>query len=174
MKTIAAVLTALALPSLALAGAPEPRRPIDIDRFMGRWYEIVRTPNDGQKNCHAASQIWSQRPDGTFDIAQTCRKGSPSGPVRKVDTRARILDPNTNAKFEASFFGGLLKRKYRVIDRSDDYEWMIASTSDGDFVALLSRQPAMSRGDVSSLIRRMRALGFTANKLEIVAGASHP
>ncbi|WP_269713301.1 lipocalin family protein [Caulobacter sp. NIBR2454] len=174
MKMFVAVLTALALPSMALAGAPEPRRAIDIDRFMGRWYEIVRTPNDGQKNCHAASQVWSQRPDGTFDIAQTCRKGSPNGPVRKVDTRARILDPKTNAKFEASFFGGLLKRKYWVIDRSDDYDWMIASTSDGDFVALLAREPGMPHGDVSALIRRMRALGFTANKLEVVAGASRP
>ncbi|MDG2523475.1 lipocalin family protein [Caulobacter segnis] len=169
MRTLAAMMVAFALPAAAFAAAPEPRKPIEIDRFMGRWYEIVRTPNDGQKNCHSASQLWSQRPDGTFDIAQTCRKGSPSGPLRLVETRARILDPGTNAKFEASFFGGLLRRKYWVIDRSDDYGWMIASTADGDFVALLSRQPTMPDGQVQALIARMRSLGFVKNQLLIVA-----
>ncbi len=168
MRTLAAIFAAVAVPGLALAAAPEPRKPIEIDRFMGRWYEIVRTPNDGQKNCHAASQLWSQRPDGTFDIAQSCRKGSPDGPVRLVQTKARILDPGTNAKFEASFFGGLLRRKYWVIDRSDDYGWMIASTSDGDFVALLSRQPSMPDRQVQALIARMRSLGFVKNQLLIV------
>lgn len=168
MRTLAALMVAMALPSVALAAAPEPRKSIEIDRFMGRWYEIVRTPNDGQKNCHAASQLWSQRPDGTFDIAQTCRKGSPTGPLRSVETRARVLDPGTNAKFEASFFGGLLRRKYWVIDRSDDYGWMIASTSDGEFVALLSRQPSMPDGQVQALIGRMRSLGFVKNQLLIV------
>jgi len=151
--------------------APEPRRSVDIDRFMGRWYEIVRTPNNRQKNCHAAHQVWTRKANGTFDIDQVCHLGDRDGPARHVDTAARIVDPSTNAKFEASFFGGLIRRQYWVIDHGDDYAWMIASTSDGKFVALLARTPGLSPPRLSSLRARMRALGFN-NDLEEVGAQS--
>ena len=152
--------------------APEPKRAIDVDRFMGRWYEIVRTPNNRQKNCHAAHQVWARKPDGGFDIDQVCHAGDRDGPARHVDTAARIVDTTTNAKFEASFFGGLIRRQYWVIDHGDDYGWMIASTSDGKFVSLLARTPGLPLARLSSLKTRIRALGFD-NKLEDV-GARAP
>ena len=48
-----------------------------------------------------------------------------------------MLDPPINAKFEASFFGGLFHKDYWVLDHADDYSWMIASTASGDYVAAL-------------------------------------
>nr|WP_295106537.1 lipocalin family protein [uncultured Caulobacter sp.] len=165
---LAAVLAIAATPALA-ERAPEPRRVVDIDRFMGRWYEIVRTPNNRQKNCHAAYQVWSRKANGAFDIDQVCHVGDRDGPARHVDTAARIVDPTTNAKFEASFFGGLIRRQYWVIDHGDDYGWMIASTSDGKFVALLARTPGLSAARLATLKARMRALGFD-NPLEDVGG----
>jgi apolipoprotein D and lipocalin family protein len=164
-------MTVVAMPVHA-ATAPEPRRPIDIDRFMGRWYEIVRTPNNRQKNCHGAYQVWSRKADGAFDIDQVCHVGDRNGQARHVDTAARIVDPATNAKFEASFFGGLIRRQYWVIDHGDDYGWMIASTSDGKFVALLARTTGLPAARLSALKARMRVLGFD-NALEEV-GAKVP
>lgn len=159
----------LALAAMApVPGAPEPRRALDLDRFMGRWHEIVRTPNDNQRNCHAAYQVWARKPGGGFSIDQVCHRDSAKGPERHFATHARVVDPTTNAKFEASFFGGLLRRQYWVIDHADDYGWMIASTADGKFVALLARSPGVPEPQLSALERRMRALGFTANKLERV------
>lgn len=166
---LAAVLAAS--PALAENG-PEPRRAIDIERFMGRWYEIVRTPNNRQRNCHGAYQVWARKRDGTFDIDQVCHAGDRNGPARHFDTAAKIVDPATNAKFEASFFAGLIRRQYWVIDRADDYGWMIASTSDGKFVALLARTPGLPPARLAVLKARMRALGFD-NALEDV-GASAP
>jgi len=165
--SFAAVLV-LAMPSLALAApGPEPRRAIEIDRFMGRWYEIVRTPNDRQRNCHGAYQVWTRAPKDAFQIDQVCHAGSRQGPERHVATAARIVDPSTNAKFEASFFGGLIRRQYWVIDHGDDYGWMIASTADGKFVALLARAPGLPNAKLAALKARMRALGFD-NRLEDV------
>jgi apolipoprotein D and lipocalin family protein len=163
----AVVALAMAVTPACAETAPEPRRSVDIDRFMGRWYEIIRTPNNRQKNCHAAHQVWTRKADGAFDIDQVCHLGDRNGPARHVDTAARIVDPATNAKFEASFFGGLIRRQYWVIDHGDDYGWMIASTSDGKFVALLARTPGLAPPRQSSLKARMRALGF-ANALEEV------
>lgn len=143
----------------------EPRRPIDIDRFMGRWYEILRTPNNHQRNCWAASQVWSRRDDGRFTIRQTCHRGSASGRVENFDTTARVLNAPQNTKWEASFFGGLIRQRYWVIDRADDYSWMIATTADGEFPALLSRSPTMSAAETARLRRRMAELSLPTAQL---------
>lgn len=149
----------------ASADAPEPRRTLDLDRFMGRWYEILRTPNDHQRDCWAASQVWSRRAANDFSIVQSCHQGSRSGSVRTFNTRARVIDSTTNAKFEASFFGGLIRQRYWVIDIAPDYSWMIASTADGRFPALLSRNPTMSAAQQAQLRARMAELGLPTRQL---------
>ena len=149
----------------AQAEAPEPRARINVDRFMGRWYEIARTPNDHQKNCWAASQNWSRRAANSFAITQTCHRDSRDGRATTVNTSARILDTETNAKWEASFFAGLIRQRYWVIDIAPDYSWMIATTADGQFPALLSRNPTMSAAQKADLIARMARLGLPTHQL---------
>jgi apolipoprotein D and lipocalin family protein len=161
-----AVISALALP--ASAAAPEPVKPLDVNRFMGRWYEILRTPNDRQKNCYAAYQVWSKRAADRFAIAQHCRKGSRTGPLEVVQTDARLLGHSSNAKFEASFFGGLIRKNYWVIDHADDYSWMIASSSDGKYPAVLARTPGLSPARQAELKRRMAQLGLPTGQLQAV------
>jgi apolipoprotein D and lipocalin family protein len=145
---------------------PEPRRSLDLDRFMGRWHEILRTPNLAQRDCWAASQVWSKKDDGSFSILQSCHKGSRAGPVKTFDTKARVLDTATNAKFEATFFGGLIHRKYWVVDIAPDYSWMIATTADGKYPALLSRTADMTAAKRSELVARMSQLGLPTDQLE--------
>ena len=149
----------------ASAEAPEPRRTIDVSRFMGRWHEILRTPNNHQRDCWAASQVWSQRAANDFRIVQTCHRGSRTGEATNVTTRARVLDTATNAKWEATFFGGLIRQRYWVIDIAPDYSWMIATTADGQFPALLSRNATMSAEQTARLRARMGELGLPTRQL---------
>ena len=148
MSRAAFLATALLLmvATTAAADAPEPRRSIDLDRFMGRWHEILRTPND-------------------FSIVQSCHRGSRDGRVTTFNTRARVTDTSTNAKFEASFFGGLIRQRYWVIDVAPDYSWMIATTADGRFPALLSRSPTMSAAQQTQLRGRIAELGLPTSGL---------
>lgn len=155
----------LMITTAASAQAPEPRRTIDLDRFMGRWHEILRTPNDHQRDCWAASQVWSRRAANDFSISQTCRRGARDGRVTTINTRARVTDPTTNARFEASFFAGLIRQRYWVIDVAPDYSWMIATTADGRFPALLSRSPTMTAAEQTRLRNRMAELGLPTRQL---------
>lgn len=149
------------------AAAPEPRNPIDLDRFMGRWYEILRTPNANQRNCYAAQQVWSRSPSGSFSIVQTCHRGSPTGEPRTVMTTARVLDPPANTKWEATFrlIGLPLRGRYWVIDRADDYSWMIATTEDGRYPAILARKPSLPADQLARLRERTKSLGLPTSQL---------
>lgn len=164
-RVLAAVAAVLVLIPTSAWAAPEPVRPVDLERFIGRWYEILRTPNNHQRNCWAASQVWSRREDGRFTIRQTCHRGSRTGRTQIFDTTARVLNAPQNTKFEASFFGGLIRQRYWVIDHAGDYSWMIATTADGEFPALLSRSPTMGADETNRLRERMRQLGLPTASL---------
>ena len=62
---IAAMLLAAALSIgdavAAIETAPEPRAAVNLDRFMGRWNEIYRTPNKRQNACASAYQVWARQ-----------------------------------------------------------------------------------------------------------------
>ena len=154
-----------ALPSLALATPAEPRKPLDLGRFMGRWYEQMRIPNMAEHNCYAAHQDWSQLAPGRFMILQTCHGDSDAGPERQMRTPARLIDPASSAKFEASFFGGLIHKRYWVLDHADDYGWMIACTEDGKYASILARRAAIPAAELADLKARAAALGLPAARL---------
>jgi apolipoprotein D and lipocalin family protein len=166
-RAAAVALAFLAVAGAARADAPEPRKTLDLDRFMGRWYEILRTPNSRERNCFAVFQDWSGK-DGQFSIKQHCHRDSPTGPDRLINTSARVLNPPANTKFEASFFGGLIHARYWVVDHDDDYRWMIATTENGRYPALLARTPRLSQEEQTQLKARMQQMGFDTDKLQAV------
>jgi apolipoprotein D and lipocalin family protein len=158
----------LAVPALALASPAEPRKPLDLDRFMGRWYELLRIPNLAEYGCHAAHQDWSRVGDDRFMILETCHGDSDEGPQRKIHTPARELDPVTHNKFEATFFAGLIHRRYWVLDHADDYGWMIACTDDGKYASVMTRAPEVPAAELADLKARARRLGLEAGRLVFV------
>jgi apolipoprotein D and lipocalin family protein len=165
---LAAIALSAGLPAAGWAGAPEPLKTLDLDRFMGRWYEIMRTPNIHEMNCFAAFQDWTRAPSGQFAIQQHCRGGSAAGAERLVNTAAKVLNAPANTKFEATFFAGLIHGRYWVIDHADDYQWMIATTEDGRFPALLARTPSLPESEVSRLKAHMEELGLPIRRLQQV------
>ncbi len=174
MRKLAALAIAAALAAgPALAKAPEPKKPIEVERLMGRWYEILRTPNAMQKNCHGAYQVWARSGPEKFSITQTCHKDSLDGEPKTVPTTAKAVDPGRNTKFEASFFGGIIKQQYWMLDHDDGYSWMIASTSGGNFVSLLARRPSLPAAEVDALKERIGAMGLRTDRL-IAMGAKAP
>jgi apolipoprotein D and lipocalin family protein len=108
---------------------PAAQTPLDTDRIMGRWYEILRAPNKLQRNCFAAYQVWSRKGDA-YSIEQVCHRDGPEGRLAEVSGAATPLNPQ-HTLFDASFFGGLIHAKYVLADHAPDYSWLIATTADG-------------------------------------------
>ena len=130
-----AVLFAWALAPMwtaaAQAAAPQPKKPFDIGRMAGRWYEIARTPNAFNRDCQAGTTDWAPAGTGLFRITATCRKGSINGPAKAISAMVRITDPVTHAKVRMSILGGLVANDYWLIDHADDYGWLIMGTPAG-------------------------------------------
>jgi apolipoprotein D and lipocalin family protein len=76
---------------------------VDLNRYVGRWYEIARLPNRFEKKCtDSVTAIYSVRTDGKIEVVNRCRKSS--GDYTTAKGKAKVVDKTTNAKLKVSYF----------------------------------------------------------------------
>lgn len=147
----------------AWAAAKPPTKPVPAAFYSGRWYEIARTPNSGQRNCQAPTTDFTAQ--GTsFKVRQVCHRGSPTGARKVFQTSGKILPGGQNNRFTMSFLGGLKKQQYWILDSAADDSWGIMATPGGNYVWLLSRTPDLPAATKAVAVERVKALGY--QKLE--------
>ncbi len=148
----------------ALAAAKPPAKPIAASFYTGKWYEIARTPNAGQRDCEAPTTEFTGKGGDGFSVHQVCRKGSAGGAAKAFDTTGKIVANSQNTRFTMTFLGGLKKQEYWVLDCADDRSWAIMATPGGNYVWLLSRKAVMDPAAKAQALERVKSLGYA--KLE--------
>ncbi len=159
---LAACSTLLSRHAVGNRSVPQPAKSVDLQKYLGRWYEIARYEQGFQKGCEGVTADYSLRPDGSIGVLNRCRK--PDGRISEARGRAKIVDPATNAKLKVSFFGPFYG-DYWVLDHADDYRWSIVGEGSGRYLWLLSRDATPSDAEVQRLIGRARALGYDTSML---------
>ena len=135
---------------------------MDLQRYLGRWYEIARYEQSFQKGCEGVTADYALRQDGTISVVNRCRK--PDGSASEARGRAKVVDKQTNAKLKVSFFGPFYG-DYWVLDHADDYSWAIVGEPSGRYLWILSRQPTPGEAEVRRLIDRAEGLGYDTSML---------
>ena len=166
MRALATTVLALALVAgPALAAPPPPTKKIELTNMMGRWYEVARLPNKIQTGCQGGTSDWQRTGDG-FVVVQACHKGSLSAPATEWKAKAKVLDPRTNAKLQMTFFNGLVRQEYWVLDHRADQGWLILGTPGGRSVWLMSQRPTLPTAVKSQAVARLKQLGYDVGRLE--------
>jgi apolipoprotein D and lipocalin family protein len=151
-------------------GAPQPRAYVDAGRFYrGTWHEIARRPIPLTDGCVAGGTSYTPKSDGTIDVLDFCRQGSPSGKLRTISGPGNILDVVTNAKLRVrySIFGVVpLTRDYWILDHANDYSWFISADPTFQDLWIYTRNPRIGRAMLARLVARAKALGYDVAKLE--------
>ena len=159
---LAACSTLVSRHPIGNRSVPQPGKRVDLQKYLGRWYEIARYEQGFQKGCEGVTADYSLRADGTIDVLNRCRK--PDGRLSEARGRAKVADGDTNAKLKVSFFGPFFG-DYWVLDHADDYRWSIVGEPSGRYLWLLHRQATPAEADVQGLIGRARDLGYDTSML---------
>ena len=142
---------------------PQPAKAVELDRYLGKWYEVARYDMRFEKGCEGVTAEYSKRPDGLIRVLNTCRQGAVDGPVKVAEGKAKVVDITTNAKLKVSFFGPFFG-DYWVMDHADDYSWSIVGEGSGKYLWLLSRG-LPTDADRAALTARAKALGYDVTML---------
>jgi apolipoprotein D and lipocalin family protein len=161
-------LVVLAAPACAgedRAGSLETVDSVDLERYLGRWYEIAAYPAWFQKNCTAVTADYSMREDGLIEVVNSCRKGGLDGKLKTSRGRARVVDETTRAKLSVSFFGPFWG-PYWIIDLDPDYQWAVVGVPKRKYLWILSRTPQMDETLYEAILSRLPAQGYDPARLE--------
>ncbi|HET8613870.1 MAG TPA: lipocalin family protein [Sphingomonas sp.] len=152
-------------PPVSNRHVPEPFKAVDLDRYLGRWYEIARYPNRFEKGCEAVTAEYAMLPNGHVRVVNRCHKGQPGGPCRESKGEAKIVPASRGAKLRVSFFGPFYVGDYWVLDHGDDYGWSIVGEPAGRYLWLLARDAQPGDGERERLIGRAAELGYDISRL---------
>jgi apolipoprotein D and lipocalin family protein len=145
--------------------APLPVAPyVDLNKYMGVWYEIARLPVSFQEGCYATKATYTLRNDGTVEVLNTCNKNSLEGKLKKAEGKAFVADPTTNAKLKVQFFWPF-KGDYWILDVGENYQYAVVGEPSRENLWILSRNQSMNRGTLEKLIEKVNSQGFDTSKL---------
>jgi len=161
------VLMAL-VASAGVATAKEPELTtvdsVELERYLGTWYEIASYPAWFQRDCTAVSAHYSLRDDGLLKVVNSCRKGSLDGKLKQSTGRAKVVDTDSNAKLKVSFFGPFWG-KYWIIDLDPDYQWAVVGEPKRKYLWILSRTRSMDDEVYERILAGLPDKGYDSDGL---------
>lgn len=133
---------------------------VDVDRYMGTWYEIARLPQSFEKGTKNNAAHYSLNEKGYVDVINTAVAIN-DGQSKHVSVKGKayIMDTETNAKLKVSFFPPLCS-KYWIIAVDDDYQWAVVGHPDRESFWILSRKHSMEKKILSKLLSMAHDLNF--------------
>lgn len=171
---LALPLALLLLPMAACSSPPRDRlagdtppqtvASVDLDRYLGRWFEIARADHGFERGCDGVIAEYARREDGMIAVLNRCWKDGLDGAGNTAEGRARIADPDSNARLEVSFFGPFFG-DYWIIDLAEDYSWAVISEAEGRYLWILARNPQPGADFVDARLTDLRARGFDTEGL---------
>lgn len=141
---------------------PEPVKPVVLDRYLGRWYEVARYEQQFERGCEAATADYELRSDGRISVLNRCRKLN--GRIAEARGIAKVVDAPTSAKLKVSFFGPFYGN-YWILDHADDYGWSIVGEPSGRYLWILARDPRPDNRRIEQLTMRASQMGYDTSML---------
>ncbi len=165
----------MALCAEAFAGCkpsnpPETVAFVEIQRYVGTWYEIARYPQFFERGLVGVTAEYALQNDGTVSVTNRGFKNTLDGSQSSIHGVATVVDTATNAKlsvrfdlFPASLFPG----DYWIIELGENYEYAVVSDPRRTTLWILNRTPQMQASVYDGIIASLTDKGFDTTKLEL-------
>ena len=137
---------------------------LDINRYLGTWYEIARYDNSFERGLVGVTANYSLRNDGKIRVINRGYKNSLEGKLSQAKGKAKIPDKDYPGKLKVSFFL-FFYADYFVLELDPNYRWALVSSSSDKYLWILSRTPEMDKKDLDFILKKAKEHGFDTSKL---------
>ncbi len=156
----AALFLAGCMPGNSTASIPAVKN-FQMDRYLGRWYEIARLPHTYEKGMTKVYAEYSLQENGRLSVLNT---GTRDGKIKTIRGTARMKGAPDSGELEVSFFRPFWG-EYKIFYLNDDYTIAMVTSSTDAYFWLLARTPELPQGKLDSLLENARQYGFATEKL---------
>lgn len=132
---------------------------VDLDRYLGRWYEIAKFDHPFERGLDYAMAHYTLREDGKIDVLNTGIKDG-----RAKDAKGIAKTTNLPGLLRVSFFGPFYA-EYRIMMLDDDYQYVLVGGSTDKYLWILSRTPQLDEATKALLLAEADRRGYNTNRL---------
>ena len=135
---------------------------VDLDKYLGDWYEIARYPLSFEEGCKNIKANYSLKVNGHIKIINTCidiKTGEP-----KLAKASGYSTDETNAKLKVTFFWPFYAN-YWILDLADDYSWAVVGEPKRKYFWILSREKTLDKKIKDEILVKMPNFGYDPSRL---------
>ncbi|HON59093.1 MAG TPA: lipocalin family protein [Smithella sp.] len=151
-------------------GMPENVTPVgnfNIERYLGKWYEIARLDHSFERGLNSVSAEYSLRPDGGVRVVNR-GFSMKERQWKEVEGRAYFVRGRNEGFLKVSFFGPFYG-SYIILDLDqENYSYALVCGPDKSYLWLLARAPRLDAKVTERLVKKAAALGFATERLIFV------
>jgi len=143
---------------------------LDLNKYMGRWFEIARLPNRFQDKCVSDVEAnYSVQPDSRISVVNRCRERD--GNVTEAQGVARRVDGAPPSVLQVRFAPAFLSflsavwGDYQVIALDDAHTHAVVGSPDRKYLWVLARTPSLDDGTYDQLLQIAKKQGFDVSRV---------
>lgn len=132
---------------------------LDLERYLGSWYEIARFDHRFERGLTNAKAYYSLNTDGTISVTNC---GMRNGKQKTSIGKAKLTDKS--GLLRVSFFGPFYS-DYRVMMLSKDYSYALVGSKSSKYLWILSRTPELPENTLQIILDVASGRGYDTDKL---------
>lgn len=168
-RTVRCYFIALGILSIltSCTSIPEGLQPVsgfEVDRYLGKWYEIARLDHSFERNLSNVTAEYSLREGGGIDVLN---KGydKRKGEWREIKGVARFISEKNVGSLKVSFFGPFWGGYHVIALDKENYRYSMVAGPSRSYLWILSRNKMLDQNIVAELVARAKQWDFDTEKL---------
>ena len=139
---------------------------VELNRYLGKWYQVSFIPNRFQSMCVADTQAEYQAEDKDVRVINRCR--TKDGDIEQANGIAKLVENSNNAKLRVSFFRPFYGN-YWILDLDTNYQWVLVGEPSRKYGWILSRTPQLDPAIQKAILDKAETLGYQRSQFQVSA-----
>ena len=157
----------------ALPTGITPVESFQLQRYLGRWYEIARLDHSFERGLSQVSADYSLREDGGVRVINRGYSAQDKT-WKQAEGRAYFVGATDRGHLKVSFFGPFFGT-YAIVELDQaGYQYSLVSGPDCSYLWILARTPTLPPDVMQRLLAKAAVLGFDTGKLIVVDQQARP
>lgn len=138
-------------------------RNLDIQRYLGTWYEIGRYQHSFEKDLVGVTATYTLRENGKIEVLNQGYYKELDGKLKVANGKAKLT--SQPGKLRVSFFL-FFYADYNVLELDQEgYQWALIGSSTPNYLWILARTPSISDKLYQEILRIAEKRGYDLQKI---------
>jgi apolipoprotein D and lipocalin family protein len=164
-KILTFIVTLIILSACAMAPkGVEPISGFELDRYLGKWYEIARLDHSFERGLNRVTADYSLRDDGGLKVIN--RGYNPDkNEWKEAIGKAYFVETPDIGQLKVSFFGPFYGGYNILALDKASYQYALVAGPNRSYLWILARSPNLDALLVEQLVRKAQQMGFPVDDL---------